>query len=204
LGNHAAPTNYKVIYSTISDIVVPPLKNIREPEEVIFCSTSRLVKAKGIQDLISAFTALSSKYKDCRLWIVGDGPDELIFRRSAEENNSILFWGHSDTPLRYLAAADVYVHPSHHEGFSLALAEAAMLGKPLIATDVGGNPEIVNKKNGILIEVRNVAALTEAMESLVLDKSLRSKLGKKARIDFINSFDLRKAVKDRYIALYEK
>lgn len=201
---HKTPSNYIVIYSTVCDMPVKPFTHKKNVGDVIFCSTSRLVEAKGIQDLISAFTAVSRQNKTCKLWIVGDGPDEAKFKKSASNNNSVTFWGHQDAPLPLLAAADVYVHPSHHEGFSLSLAEAAMLGKPLIATKTGGNPEIVNDSNGLLFEVQNIDELILAIQILAQDATLRKRLGNKARKDFQSLFDFRHVVKDQYVSLYEK
>jgi glycosyltransferase involved in cell wall biosynthesis len=93
--------------------------------------------------------------------------------------------------------------PTYHEGFSLSLTEAAMLGKPIIATEVGGNPELVNSANGILIHSKNVSDLLDAMNQLGNDKERRIKLGEQARKDYKEKFDFSRVFKERFIPLYE-
>jgi len=198
------PANYVVVHIAGKDEQVTPFARQRSDEKaVIFCATSRLVIAKGIGELIEAFVRLSKELPGVRLWLVGDGPDEARFQKLAGNNKQIWFIGHSETPLVYAAAADVFVHPTHHEGFSLSLAEAAMLGKPMIATNVGGNPELVNNTNGILFPVHDVAALYQAMYRLAEDSALRARLGKQARHDYTTQFDFARIIKDRIIPLYE-
>ncbi len=200
---HSVPSNYHVIYMVGRDENVTSSIQT-EPKTVTFCATSRLVIAKGIGELIEAFNILSPDNPDYRLWIVGDGPDQDQFRAEAKENAFITFLGHQDTPLQYLTAADIYVHPTHHEGFSLGLAEAAMLAKPIIATNVGGNPELVGDKNGILVPVKDPKALADAMRHLANDPSARESMGKSGRRDFVEKFDLTKVTKRDIIPLYEK
>lgn len=183
------------------DEAITPVERSRD--EVIFCATSRLVEAKGIGELIEAFKTLTPAHPDYRLWIVGDGPDANIFIKQASNTPAIVFWGHQDNPLRHLAAADIYVHPTHHEGFSLSLAEAAMLAKPMIATRVGGNPELVNEKNGVLVGVKNVPELATAMEALAKDSEQRLRLGEQSRKDFLEKYDFMKVVKREVLPLYE-
>jgi glycosyltransferase involved in cell wall biosynthesis len=199
-----APSNYTVIH--LGARAQSTNKIDRKPEDkdaVIFCATSRLVIAKGIGELIEAFNMLSSNSTRYRLWLIGDGPDEAQFKQSAAGNQYITFFGHQDKPLAYVAAADVFVHPTHHEAFSLSLSEAAMLGKPLIATRVGGNPEIVSENNGILVPVKGTTALREAMQRLGEDASLRTSMGKQARDDYFEKFEFNQALRNRIITLYE-
>jgi glycosyltransferase involved in cell wall biosynthesis len=201
----SAPNNFSVVHIAGKDESINSLTRAKEDKDaVIFCSTSRLVTAKGILELIQAFNIVSKDTDEFRLWLVGDGPDRKEFELEAGNNHHINFIGHSDKPLEYVAACDVFVHPTHHEGFSLSLAEAAMLGKPMIASNVGGNPELVNSENGVLFPVRNVSALKDAMLYLAGSKELRSKLGTQARNDYISKFDFTTVVKNRIIPLYEQ
>ena len=104
-----------------------------------------------------------------------------------------------------LSEADIFVHPSYLEGFSISLLEAAMLGKPIIACNVGGNPELIGDgQNGVLIPPRDMVSLTSAMHKLAGDKALREKLGQQARKTYEKRFALEKIVKQQYIPLYEK
>lgn len=203
LGHHM-PKNYQVIHNGAEDRSVIPAKRDKADERaVVFCSTSRLVGYKGISELVGAFQKFSPK-TNVRLWLVGDGPDQATFEAQAGGDKRIIFWGHQDQPLQFLAAADVFVHPTHHEGFSLSIVEATMLGKPLIVTDVGGNPEIADETNAILVATKSVQELFEAMQRLQGDESLRRKLAHGARQKFEQGFDFHKIVKERFVPLYEK
>jgi len=171
----------------------------------VFAATSRLVTAKGIGELIAAFQNLHRQHSNMLLWLIGDGPEAAYFREQAGKDSSIIFVGHSDEALRYVATADVFVHPSYHEGFSLSLIEAAMLGKPIIACNVGGNPEIIsNEQNGLLIPEKNVDALQSAMANLLHSSELRERLGKAARASFVDNFDFSHIVKERFLPIYER
>lgn len=201
----AVPANYRVIHIAGKDENVTPVK--RSPADrgaVVFCATSRLVIDKGIGELIEAFAKLTQTSDTYRLWLLGDGPDQDRFTKQAANNPHITFFGHVDKPLPQLAAADVYMHPSYHEGFSLSLTEAAMLGKPMIATDVGGNPELVNAQNGLLVPIRNAEALHDAMKQLGSNRALRASMGKQARKDYTEKFDFSHIIKTKFMPLYEK
>jgi len=198
------PEQYIVVHIAGKDEPAKPTERSEaDKQAVIFCSTSRLVEAKGIGELITAFKKLSKSSAKYRLWLVGDGPDQAQFMAAAGNNPHIRFVGHSEQPLAYVAAADVFIHPSYNEGFSLSLAEAAMLGKPMIATNVGGNPELVNEHNGLLVPVKDSHALLEAMHTLGEDAALRQALGKQARQDYANHFDFSKIMKQVILPLYE-
>lgn len=203
---HQVPKQWVVIHTAGRDEKVKPRKRDKDDSRaVIFCSTSRLVVPKGIGELVKAFQKLSHDDNgDYRLWLIGDGPDEAEFRKEAGNNPNIVFFGHSDQPLTFLAASDVFVQPTYNEAFSLSLAEAAMIGRPMIATDVGGNPELVNESNGLLVPVQDVEALYEAMKKLAADRTLRETMGKQARQDYKEKFDFGHIIKTRYIPLYEQ
>lgn len=175
-----------------------------QTKDFTYCSTSRLVTAKGIGELITAFQALHATHPDTKLLIVGDGPEQDTFTKQAASSEAIVFTGHSDTPLKQLADSDVFVHPSYHEGFSLSIVEAAMLAKPIIACEVGGNVEIVEDGvTGLLVPARSATALQTAMERLYSDRTLMNKLGESARKRYEASFNLETIVTERFIPLYE-
>jgi glycosyltransferase involved in cell wall biosynthesis len=199
------PKNHVVVHTGAKAQEATPIqRSDNDANAVIFCATSRLVVAKGIGELVDAFSVLSKDTDAYRLWIVGDGPDEAKFKEKANGNPYILFVGHSDTPLAYVAACDVFVHPTHHEGFSLSLSEAAMLGKPMIATNVGGNPELVNDQNGMLVPVQNADELMKAMRVLGTNEEARKRLGKSARDAYFSNFEFGHVMKEKIITLYEQ
>jgi glycosyltransferase involved in cell wall biosynthesis len=170
----------------------------------VFCATSRLVAAKGLGELISAFSKLRAKHDDVRLWLAGDGPEAKRFRAQASSIPDVAFLGQLDNPLPQVAAADIFVHPSYHEGFSISLVEAAMLGKPIVACDVGGNPEIVShQQTGLLIPAKDSEALLQAMQLLYKDRELCRRLGANARQRYVTDFEFSSIVRERIIPLYE-
>lgn len=195
---------YQVIHNGVIDQAVEPAgREAADSQAFIFCATSRLVTAKGIGELIRAFTRLQRQHQDIRLWLVGDGPEAKHFKLLAGDNPRIVFHGHVDMPLPSVAACDVFVHPSYHEGFSISLIEAAMLAKPIIACDVGGNGEIVrHNQSGLLIPARDADALYRAMKKLYDDRQLATRLGRQARANYEKDFRFEKIVADRFIPLY--
>ena len=97
-----------------------------------------------------------------------------------------------------------YLHPTYHEEFSVSLVEASMLQLPIIATSVGGNPEIIhNNKTGLLIPVKDSTALIDAMEQLYTDRKFRTNLAAAARRQYLARFVFHSIVEDQFIPLYE-
>lgn len=201
---HALPHNFTVIHNGVSDQQIAPIdRPAEDADSIIFCSTSRLVTAKGIGDVLAAFRQFEHG-ENVRLWLVGDGPETERFKAEARGDERVVFWGHQENPLPILAAADVFMQPTHHEGFSLSIVEATMLGKPLIVTNVGGNPEIANTTNSILVPPHSSTVLFEAMYTLLKDAPLRKKMAEGSRRRFEQGFDFRSIVKERFVPLYEK
>jgi glycosyltransferase involved in cell wall biosynthesis len=202
---HQLPAKFSVIYNGVTE--TPKVSVLRKPEDkdaVIFVTTSRLVTAKGFSELIQAFNKLS-RIVDVRLWIIGEGPEENTFKKMAEANSGVTFMGFLNDPLGYVATADIFMQPSYHEGFSISLVEAAMLAKPIIACNVGGNPEIViDSTNGLLVPARDSDALYTAMKHLAMSEELRTQYGKEGRKIYEKDFIFEKIVKERFIPLYEK
>ncbi len=199
------PKKYQVIHNGVNEHAISPIK--REPEDktsIIFVATSRLVTAKGIGELLAAYKRLRG-VSDARLWILGEGPEEERFQQLSKSVPGISFHGFPANALDYVAEADVFVHPSYNEGFSLSLVEAAMLGKPIIACKVGGNPEIVTDGlNGSLVPIRDVEALYYAMLDLAKHSRKRKQYGSASRKIYQRDFVLSDIVKERFIPLYEK
>jgi glycosyltransferase involved in cell wall biosynthesis len=205
LGLAELPANYHVVYNGIVDTDIEPMpREDADRQAVIFCATSRLVTPKGIGELIAAFKQIAGE-GDMRLWLVGDGPEEAAFKTAAGNDPHIVFKGFSPDALRWLAAADVFVHPSYHEGFSLSIIEAGMLAKPIIACETGGNPEAVqDNETGLLIPIKDADALAGAMRRLATDKPLRERLASNARSSYEQHFRFDTIVTEQFIPLYEK
>ena len=190
-----------VVYNGINDQKpkrLPPKNKL-----FTFCISGRLVIDKGIREAITAFRQFHAVHSDSRLVLIGDGPDRLQFEQQVK-NLPVIFRGYKTNPLPEVAATDVYLHPTYHEGFSVSLVEASMLQLPIIATSVGGNPEIIhNNKTGLLIPVKDSTALRDAMERLYTDRKFRTNLAAAARRQYLARFVFHTIVEKQFILLYE-
>jgi len=192
-----------IIYNGIAD-VSSKYKSEHNNKTFTFCTVSRMVTYKGIKEIIDAFVKLSSECPNIKLVMIGDGPEEEKFKRMVSEYKNIELLGYQSDPLGYIGKANVYLHATYHEGFSVSLIEASMMNCPIIATAVGGNLEIIkDRQTGLLVPVRDVEALYETMKTLYNDKKLRDKLAKNAREQYVKRFQFDQIVKDEFIPLYE-
>jgi len=144
--------------------------------------------------LLDAFAEVKKKEKGAQLLIIGKGPlkDELI---SHAKKNGISDSLHFATGIpeaelpSYYNAADVFVLPSVYEPGAVVLFEALACGKPIIATNAGGNPEIVSSDCGFIVPPRSSADLRDKMQLLLSDDSLRKKLAVASRKRAVENFD---------------
>jgi glycosyltransferase involved in cell wall biosynthesis len=200
-----SPIQHKlhVVYNGIID-VSSQYEKAGDNKAFTFCTVSRLVTYKGIVEMINAFVKFSKDYPNSKLNIIGDGPEEEKFKKQAKKYLNIEFLGYQSDPLGFISNSDVYLHATYHEGFSISLVEASMLSRPIIATAVGGNLEIIhNHQTGLLVPRRDVPALYNAMKLLYEDKKLRQTLAKNARIQYEKRFQFDQIVKENFIPLYE-
>ncbi len=174
-------------------------------EPFIFCLASRIVKNKGVGDAIEAFRIVSSKLKEAniQLAIYGDGPDRQLFQQQAKKLKGVQFFGHQSDILEKVAGAHVYILPSYQEGFSIALLEATMLGKTIIATDIDSNPEIIDHEvSGLLVPPHSPDKLAAAMVKLYIHPELRQKYAKNARKKYEEEFNLYNKAINEILPLY--
>ncbi len=166
------------------------------PPDAIVCVTAgRLVWAKGLDNLISAFRQVADKLPNVYAVIVGSGPiySELttqIDRAGLQNRIFLLGYREHDEVLKILKSSNIFVMPSRTEGTPLALLEAAALGKPILATCCGGIPEIVTDKiEALLVPVDDIYALANALIKLCLDTAYASELGVRAQARNNSDFD---------------
>ncbi|MBU0511084.1 MAG: glycosyltransferase, partial [Chloroflexi bacterium] len=154
-----------------------------DPTRPLLISVGRLSPPKGYHDLLQAFAALHQKIPAAYLIVVGGGTlyDQLSEQVAALklEKHAQLLGARTDVP-RLLAASDIYVSASHREGLPLAILEAMSAGLPVVATGVGGVPELVGGR-GILIPPRRPEAFAAALVSLLNDPAQQRSLGTAAR-----------------------
>jgi len=161
------------------------------PTDVVIASVANFHPVKGHDILVKAFKLLVRKNPNLRLLMAGSaGPDidRQLFQSSIIESlkdeisrgQAIIIDPCNDARL-VLSAADVYVQPSYTEALSVAIGEALASGLPVVATAVGGNPEIViDGRTGLLVPPANPDLMANAIENLLRDPVLRRKIGEDA------------------------
>ena len=168
-----------------------------------FVFIGRVVKEKGVGELIEAFKVVGKKYPEAKLNIYGDGEDFEKYKNLASGNEKICFYGRTNEPLRAMAENEIFVLPSYREGLSLSLLDAAMMEKKIIASDVDGNSEVViDKKTGLLVSAKNVEKLTEAIMYMLENKKEAAEMAKNARKYYEKNFDFEKIFKEKMLPLY--
>lgn len=204
---HVAPSiaNLIVVHNGVDSAGKGTKPAKKDRQTTVIGSTARLVDSKGIRELLKAFALL--KNKKTELWLVGKGQQEEEYRTLAEELgivDRVSFLGHQSNIWPYLLAMDVYVLPTYHEAFSIALLEAGVAGKAVVATNVGGNPEVINKKTGILVQAKDAQKLADAMGQFVGSSELRKTKGQALQMLVLSKFNFTEIVKTKIIPLYEK
>jgi sugar transferase (PEP-CTERM/EpsH1 system associated) len=182
-------------------------------EDCIACgSVGRLVAIKDHSTLLQATKILLERGVPFWLFLVGTGPELVNHQRfvgaSPELSKRVKFIGLSTDVARLLNALDIFVLPSLSEGMSNTLLEAMAAGLPVVASRVGGNPEIVGEEcTGCLFNAGDVAALTAQLEQLTKYPALRQKLGLAARKRTEREFSLERMIggyHDLYLGMCRK
>lgn len=178
------------------------------PEDKILIGTvARLVPQKGINFLLLSLKNIENL--NWHLLIIGDGNQRNYLEQLAVQlklHNKISFLGLRNDIPQLLKCLDFVVVPSLKEGFSNVILEAMATKLPVIATDVGGNSEaICSGENGILVKAKDIKSLSDAIRTLILNKTLRNKLANNALIS-VQKYSLQKMIENLsnlYISLYE-
>ncbi|MDR9793255.1 glycosyltransferase family 4 protein [Aeribacillus pallidus] len=142
----------------------------------------RITKDKGVIELLQAFRNLRKKYDNIKLLILGDfetgDPIPDSERRYIETDPKILFLGFQQNPFPYYKFMDIFVLPSHREGFANVCLEAALFDLPIITTNATGAIDtVIDGKTGLIYEVGNVKQLEEKIEYLIRNPHIRKKMG---------------------------
>ncbi len=180
-------------------------KDLALVDGVVGITVARMDPLKGHDTLIRALASMDTEDRFCML-IVGDGTERARMEALATElgvgPGRVRFLGfRSDVP-DLLAASDVFVLPSLAEGLPLSVLEAMAQGLPVVATPVGGVPEIIiGEELGILIPVQDPAALAHAITRLVKDPDLRARMGRAGREHILREFTFSEMAQ-KYLDLY--
>lgn len=171
--------------------------NLRDSSKFSFLFVGRIVKDKGINELVGAFKKLYSEYPDIRLILVGPYEDNLDpisqeSRDAISAYDDIVAVGKKmgEELLAYYAAADCFVMPSYREGFPNTVLEAGAMGLASIVTDINGSREIiVDGENGMIVPPQNEERLYHAMKVMLTSPADREKLAGKARKMIADRFE---------------
>ncbi|WCM21295.1 glycosyltransferase family 4 protein [Paraburkholderia bryophila] len=169
-------------------------------------TVSGMYERKGIGDLLNAFALVRRRVPDAVLYLVGDGPDRAAMEALAVTlgvAEQTRFEGFVADPRVYLAQADVFVLASHYEAAGLVLCEARETGRAIVATRVGGIPEMLDGGDaGVLVPVQDPVALAEALGHVLTNDDARAALRARAPLN-LDKFGVQQ-VSDGYLAIYER
>jgi len=167
---------------------------------------AELHPVKGLSVAIEAFQKYVQMYPNSRYVIIGEGDEREALEKKIKSlglENKVLLTGFRSNASTYLCAFDVFVLPSLSEGLSYAILEAGSANLPVIASSVGGIPEIVEDGvSGILVAPNNIDALTHGLERLSIDRAYRESVARALKSRVEKFFSL-KEMFEKTTALYE-
>ena len=174
--------------------------------EALLVHVSNFRPVKRVRDVVAVFLALHS-LMPVRLILVGAGPElpnaEEIVRRGGAERDLILL-GNNESVLEIVSACDLFLLPSDSESFGLAALEAMACGVPVIGTNAGGLPEVVETGvSGFLKSVGDVEGMADAAISLLQDRELYAKMSARAKETAMQKFPIG-AHLDKYEEVYRR
>lgn len=184
-------------------------EGIRNESIFTFVTVGRIVRDKGINEMIVAFQKLQKTDKNVRLILIGGYEDQLDpiseeSRKAIHDNKGIDAVGRKsgDELLAYYAAADCFVSASYREGFPNTVLEAGAMGLPCIVTDINGSREIIkDSENGMIVPPQDAESLYKAMKIMLTSKVERGNMANNARKMIADRFEqgfVRKCLYDFY------
>ncbi|PWU02329.1 MAG: glycosyl transferase family 1 [Bacteroidetes bacterium] len=143
-----------------------------------------IIEQKGLNELIVAYSTIKKDHPDYELYILGSNKDQGYFQKintlisEKELSQSVHFLGTKNQAevALWMAAAEVFVLPSHIEGFGLVALEAMACGTPVVGTNVGGLKYLLDDGNGVLVEVKNADSLKRGIQSVLESEELKQRL----------------------------
>ncbi len=175
-----------------------------DDDKVLIAHVGNIRPHKGHSNLIKAVAAMKgSGARDFLVVSIGGEKHEGDLERIRSEaaaagiEDAFVALGRREDALSFVGAADLMANPSDHEGLPLAILEAMSLGKPVVATSVGGVPSVIeDRANGLLVPPREPEALAAGLTELIDDTDLRERLGKQAQEDAVARHGLGPMVKE--------
>lgn len=179
------------------------------PDEFVFISMGRIVKDKGVNEMIHAFTRYRRENPKVRLLMLGAFEDKLnpvdadVAAIIQGNQQGVVYGGQQSDVKPFLSASQCLLLPSYREGFGLVLMEAGAMGLPVISSDIIGCNNVVTEDNGLLVPPRDAEALYRAMRTLVEDQALYERLTTSTRASIIRRFE-QKALWEKFLAFYKE
>ncbi|MCI6894158.1 MAG: glycosyltransferase family 4 protein [Bacteroidales bacterium] len=176
--------------------VMAKADGIRQSDVFTFVFVGRIVRDKGIGELVDAFSRLNKEISGTRLLLVGyyedtDPLDDAV-RQEIDNNPAIVMAGRQTDVRPWYAASDALAFPSYREGFPNVVLEAGAMGLPSIVTDINGSREIISEgENGVIVPAHDADALYEQMRRMVRDQSFTARLAANSRRMVAERFDKR-------------
>ncbi len=174
-------------------------------DKTIIAFIGRLIDGKGTHDLITALSL--SQRTDVVTLIIGGGPEEARLKKMTAEyhlTDQVVFFGNLpfEEAISILKTAHIVVNPSYTEGLPTSVTESALCHKAIIATDVGGTPEVISGNNdGFLIPPRQPKLIAEKLELLIEDRELRATFAQNAFESVKSKFDWDHSAR-QYLAVF--
>lgn len=182
--------------SVISDECKTALKNkigIKN-NDTVFSFVGRMVKDKGVEELVRAFIKLYDQNKNIRLVLVGSFEKDLDPLSEEIENiifnhSNIYAAGHQKDVRVYFSITDVFVFPSYREGFPNVVMQAGAMGVPSVVSDINGCNEIImHGTNGLIVPPKDTESVLEAMNKMLTEKDSRIEMSSKCRDMIISRY----------------
>lgn len=153
----------------------------------------RIVKDKGIEDLVKAFKIIEEKYSNVKLLVIGSIEDgDPISKNDLTfilENKNVVYKNHVDNPVNYYNNMDVFIFPTYREGFGNVSIEAQALGIPTITYNVtGAKDTVINNETGFIVEPGDYVKIAEKIELLLINEKLKACMGTKGEEWVNNNF----------------
>jgi glycosyltransferase involved in cell wall biosynthesis len=177
----------------------------------IVAMACRLLKEKGVYEFIESARSIKNKGIDCRFWLIGapdyGNPHSITDGEIAQwdKEGHVEFFGHRSDISSLFSQSTIVVLPSYYgEGLPKVLIEAAACGRPVITTDNPGCAEaVINNVTGIVVPIRDVNALSDAIEFLLNNSDLRIDMGRQGRILAEKEFDISSVV-STHLSVYKE
>jgi N-acetyl-alpha-D-glucosaminyl L-malate synthase BshA len=199
----------EVIYNFVDPRVFAPRKRgtlrLAPPQTKVIMHASNFRPVKNIPAVIQIFSEVRRRVP-AKLVMVGDGPEKAGAEHLARElgvQRDVLFLGNQDMMEELLPLADVFLLPSSSESFGLVALEAMSAEVPVVASDIGGLPEVIeHRKTGFLHDPGDITGFTDSVLRLLTSEPLRRRMGRLGRRVARDRFSVDEMV-DRYIKVYD-